>query len=175
MEDFEMKREVILALAMGVLVSGAPFASAQAPAAGAQTPAAAAADQDKLVELLRKDVRGQKTEIITKTMKFDSAQSAAFWPVYKAYEAERQALGNERLAVIQDLADHFDGLNDAKAKGLLDRSLAIEAKKVALERRYADELLKVLPAKTVARFFQVESRVNNLINLALSSQIPLVN
>ncbi len=172
-----MKKQAILALAIGVGLglSGAQIAGAQAPAAGAQTPAAAAADLDKLVELLRKDVRAQKSEIITKTMKFDAPQAAAFWPVYKAYEAERQALGNERLAVIQDLADHFDGLNDAKAKGLLERSLAIEAKKVALEKRYADEFLKVLPAKTVARFFQVESRINNLINLELSSQIPLVN
>jgi len=36
-------------------------------------------------------------------------------------------------------------------------------------------MLKVLPTKTVARFFQVETRLNNLINLEISSQIPLVN
>jgi len=168
-----MKRQLLLALTMGVGLgfSGVSLAGAQTPAA----PAAPAADLDKLIELMRKDVRAQKSEIITKTMKFDAPQAAAFWPVYKTYEAERQALGNERLAVIQDLADHFDSLNDAKAKGLLDRSLAIEAKKVALEKRYADEFVKVLPAKTVARFFQVESRINNLINLEISSQIPLVN
>ena len=141
----------------------------------AQAPAAKAPDVDKLIELVRKDVRAQKADIIGKTMNFDAAQAAAFWPVYKAYEAERQALGNERLGVIQDLAEHFESLNDAKAKGLLDRSIAIEEKRVALEKRYAGEFLKVLPAKTVARFFQVESRLNNLINLELSSQIPLVN
>jgi hypothetical protein len=108
-------------------------------------------------------------------MKLDSAQAAAFWPVYKAYEAERQALGTQRLAVIQDLAEHFDTLNDAKAKGLLDRSFAIEDQRLALEKKYRDELLKVVPAKVVARFFQVESRLNNLINLEISSAIPLVN
>jgi hypothetical protein len=143
--------------------------------ATAQAPAAKAPDVDKLIELVRKDVRGQKADIIAKTMNFDATQAASFWPVYKAYEAERQALGNERLGVIQDLAEHFETLNDAKAKGLLDRSIAIEEKRVALEKRYAGEFLKVLPAKTVARFFQVESRLNNLISLELSSQIPLVN
>ena len=126
-------------------------------------------------EALRKDVRAQKSDIISKTMNFDATQAAAFWPVYKAYEAERQALGNDRLAVIQDFADHFETLNDANAKGLLDRSMVIEEKRVALEKRYAGEFLKVLPGKTVARFFQVESRLNNLINLELASQIPLVN
>ena len=145
--------------------------------ARAQTaPAAQAkADDDKIVELVRKDVRAEKADIVGKTMKLDAAQAAAFWPVYKAYEAERQTLGNQRLAVIQDLAEHFDSLNDAKAKGLLDRSFAIEDQRLALEKKYKDELLKVLPAKVVARFFQVESRLNNLISLEISSAIPLVN
>ena len=102
--------------------------------AWAQTaPAGKGVDVDKLIELVRKDVRAQKADIIAKTMNFDAAQGAAFWPVYKAYEAERQALGNERVAVIQDLAEHFETLNDAKAKGLLDRSIVIEEKRVALE------------------------------------------
>jgi hypothetical protein len=145
--------------------------------ARAQTaPAAQAkADDDKIVELVRKDVRAEKADIVGKTMKLDAAQAAAFWPVYKAYEAERQTLGNQRLAVIQDLAEHFETLNDAKAKGLLDRSFAIEDQRLALEKKYKDELLKVLPAKVVARFFQVESRLNNLISLEISSAIPLVN
>jgi hypothetical protein len=141
----------------------------------AAKPEAKAADMDKLVELVRKDMRAEKADIMAKTMKLDAAQATAFWPVYKAYEAERQALGNQRLAVIQDLAEHFDTLNDAKAKGLLDRSFAIEDQRLALEKKYRDELLKVLPAKVVARFFQVDSRINNLINLEISSAIPLVN
>lgn len=165
-------QRIAIGLALGLGI--AAMAAAQAPPAKAPD-AAKAPDIDKLVELLRKDVRAEKADIIGKTMKFDAAQAAAFWPVYKAYEAERQVLGNDRLAVIQDLAEHFESLNDAKAKGLLDRSIAIEEKRVALEKRYAAEFLKVLPAKTVARLFQVESRLNNLINLEISSQIPLVN
>jgi hypothetical protein len=130
---------------------------------------------ETLVELVRKDVRAEKADIISKTMKLDADQAAAFWPIYKAYEAERQTLGDQRLNVIQDLAEHFETLNDAKAKGLLERSFAIEEQRLALERKYKDEFLKALPAKTVARFFQVESRLNNLINLEISSQIPLVD
>ena len=166
-----MNTTVLPRLAVAVFALAVPMGHAQtAPAAQAKT-----ADQDKLVELVRKDVRAAKSDIVAKSMKLDSTQAAAFWPVFKAYEAERQALGNQRLAVIQDLAEHFDTLNDAKAKGLLDRSFAIEDQRLALEKKYRDELLKVLPAKVVARFFQVESRINNLINLELSSAIPLVN
>jgi hypothetical protein len=155
----------------------ATFVLGLAGAGTAQTTKTATPDPaelDKLVELVRKDLRAEKSDLVSKNMTLDATQAAAFWPVYKAYEAERQALGDQRLAVIQDLAEHFETLNDAKAKGLLDRSFAIEEQRLALEKKYRDELLKVLPAKTVARFFQVDSRINNLINLGIASQIPLV-
>jgi len=172
-----MKKTLYSSLAFAAalgLVAAAPV-RAQAPAAAKPTPAKSA-DLDTLIEMMRKDVRAEKADIVAKTMKLDSAQAAIFWPVYKAYEAERVTLGNQRLAVIQDLAEHFDTLNDAKAKGLLDRSFAIEDQRLALEKKYKDEFLKAaLPAKVVARFFQVESRLNNLISLEISSAIPLVN
>jgi hypothetical protein len=163
------KTQVVLALGIALGLAGASYAAPQT--AKPATPA----DVDQLVELLRKDVRASKADILGKTMALDSTQAAAFWPVYKQYEAERQKLGDEKLFIIQDLAEHFDTLNDAKAKGLMDRSFTLEEKRLALEKRYEEEFLKVLPAKVVARFFQVETRINNLINLKLSSQIPLVD
>jgi uncharacterized FlgJ-related protein len=162
------KVQLMLAFTAAFSLAGASFAAAQA----AKT--AAPADVEQIIDLLRKDVRASKADILAKTMELDAKQSAAFWPVYKQYEAERQKLGDERFNIIQDLADHFDSLNDANAKGLLERSFVVEDKRVALEKRYKDEFLKVLPGKVVARFFQVETRLNNLINLKLSSQIPLV-
>lgn len=170
-------RKTILCAAAAVAVSMLSAGSAAAQTATAKAPADAAtirAEIDKAVEALRKDARAGKADILGKTMELDSTQAAAFWPVYKQYEAEAQTLGNERLAIIQDLAEHFDSLNDAKAKALLDRQMALEEKKVALQRKYKDEMLKVLPAKTVARFFQVDSRLNKLVELTVASEIPLV-
>lgn len=152
----------------------AALSLASLPAAAQTDAAKKRADADKLVELLRKDVRAEKADLVASTMKLDATQAAAFWPIYKQYEAELQKLGDEKLAIIQDLAEHFDTLNDAKAKGLLERSLNHDEKRVALQRKYVYEMLKVLPAKVVARFAQVENRLNNLVNLELSSQIPLV-
>jgi len=140
----------------------------------AADPAKVRADIDKAIEALRKDARAGKADILGKTMALDSTQAAAFWPIYKRYEAELQTLGNERLGIIQDLAEHFDSLDDAKAKALTDRQLALEEKKLALVKKYRDEMAKALPAKTVARWFQVESRLNKLVELTVASEIPLV-
>ena len=131
-------------------------------------------DVEALIELMRKDVRGEKADIVAKTMELDAEEAAAFWPVYKKYEAEATVLGDERLAIITDYAEDFDALTDEKAKDLVTRAVALEGKEHALKERYLQEFLAVLPAKVVARFYQVENRINNLIDLELSSQIPLV-
>jgi hypothetical protein len=163
-----------LAACATLAFGGAAFAAAQAPAA-APAAKAPAPDLDQIIALLRKDVRAGKADILGKTMALDATQAAAFWPVYKQYQAELEVLGDDRLNIIKDFAEHYDSLNDAKALGLLERSFVVEEKKLALQRKYKDEFLKVLPAKVVARFFQVETRLNNLINLKVSNEIPLVN
>ena len=165
-------RHAIVALAAAVVIGVAAAGGAQTSAA---PPAPAKqADTDRLVELLRKDIRAEKADIVAKTMNFDATQAAAFWPIYKAYEVERQGVGDQRVAVIKDLAANFDRLDDAKARVLLDRAFAVTEQRMAIDRKYRDQLLKVLPAKVVARFFQVESRLNNLIDLGISSEIPLL-
>ena len=165
-------RKTILCAAAAVAVMTlfvGPLAAQTAP-----DPAKTRAEIDKAIEALRKDARAGKADILGKTMALDSTQASVFWPIYKQYEAELQTVNNDRLAIIQDLAEHFDALDDAKAKALLDRSVAFEEKKLALVKKYKDEMLKVLPAKTVARFLQVDSRLNKLAELAVASEIPLV-
>ena len=170
-----MRKTILSAAAAAVMLLSAGLSAAQTATAKAPAdPAKVRAEIEKAIEALRTDARAGKSDILGKTLKLDSAQAAAFWPVYKQYEAEAKVLGDERLGIIQDLAEHFDSLDDAKAKALLDRQMALEDKKLALTKKYKDEMLKVLPAKTVARFFQVDSRLNKLVELTVASEIPLV-
>jgi len=170
-------RKIILCAAAAVAVAmlfAGPLAAQTAATKAPADPAKVRAEIDKAIETMRKDARAGKSDILGKTMELDSTQAAAFWPVYKLYEAELQTVNNDRLAIIQDMAEHFDALDDAKAKALLDRQMVFEEKRLALAKKYKDEMLKVLPAKTVARFFQVDSRLNKLAELAIASDIPLV-
>jgi hypothetical protein len=163
-----MKRTLAAGAALAFLASAVVAAPAPDHHQGEEQ------DIEQLIELMRKDVRAEKADIVAKTMELDADQAAAFWPVYKKYEAEAKTLGDERLKIITDYAENFEALTDAKAKDLITRAIALEGKEHALKTRYLDGFLAVLPAKVVARFFQVEARINNLIDLELSSQIPLV-
>ena len=155
--------------------------AAAALAALAATPLVAAPvdhheeeDLEALIELMRKDVRAEKADIVAKTMELDADQAAAFWPLYKQYETEWKILGDEQLKIITDYAENYEALTDAQAKDLITRAIALEGKEHALKERYLARFLEALPAKVVARFFQVDNRINTLVDLELSGEIPLV-
>ncbi len=170
-------RKTILSAAAAVAVTmlfAGPLAAQTATAKAPADPAKVRAEVDQALDALRKDARAGKADILGKTMALDATQAAAFWPIYKQYEAEVQTLGDERVAIIQDLAEHFESLDDAKANALVNRQIALEEKKIALVKKYKDEMLKALPAKTVARWLQVETRLAKLVELSVASEIPLV-
>src|ERR1700744_2076977 len=59
------------------------------PAKAAVAPATPNAQNlDAYVKLLRKDVRSQKSSVMSDVMQLDPDQAAKFWPIYRDYDAE---------------------------------------------------------------------------------------
>src|SRR5262245_28625469 len=98
-----MKKSTLLAAALTLPFAGLSLAQtpAKAPAATTATKAPTKDDLDALVALARKDTLAHKSDIVAKNLTLDASQAAIFWPLYKAYEAERKVAGDERLAIIQ--------------------------------------------------------------------------
>jgi len=107
-------------------------------------------------------------------MRFTDAQSAAFWPVYKKYESELTKIFDDRIALLKDYAANYEKMSNDKAKELLERVFQLEDRTTGLQRKYAREMGTVLPAKLVTRLFQVERRMNRLIDLQISANVPLM-
>src|SRR6516225_5882794 len=129
---------------------------------------------DSDIQLLSSDVQADKNQIITHTMAFTDAESAAFWPVYRDFARDQQAIGDERVKLIKDYAQNYDKIDDAKAKDMAQRLLNIEAKMVNVRQEYWPKFEKALGAKRAAKFYQVDSRLSLIVNLQLASAIPLV-
>jgi len=129
---------------------------------------------DQLTEILRANLRAEKVKWIEANAPLTSEQAEVFWALYRRYERDRTEVGNEWLANVEDYAAHHENLSEAKAKELLDRSFEVQKKLLDVETRHKNEMMKRLPATVVARFFQVERRLNLLIDLETASQIPLV-
>jgi hypothetical protein len=145
------------------------------PSAFAQTTTVEAKPiTDADIQLLRSDVQANKNQIIAHTMEFSDPESTAFWPIYRDYSRDQQAIGDQRVQLIKDYANNFDTLDDAKAKDMAQRLLNIESKFVNLRQEYWPKFEKALGAKRAAKFYQVDSRLTLLINVQLASEIPLV-
>ena len=129
---------------------------------------------DTDIQLLRSDLQSGKNRVIADTMKFSDSESSAFWPIYRDFARDQHALGDERLSVIKDYAQHLETMNDATAKELSQRMIDIESKTVNLRRDYWPKFEKALGAKRAAKFYQVDNRLSLMINVQLASEIPLI-
>jgi hypothetical protein len=164
---------VVLVLSAAMLFSNR---SAVAQDSAAQTSARPAsqdsANQD--IELLRKDIRSQKKQIIAANMPLTDVEAQKFWPVYDQFTAEVVKINNDKYALIQEYAQNYGSMTDAQADSWATRMLKVDADITALRQRYWSSFRKVLPAKKAALYEQVERRAQMLIDVQLASQIPLL-
>ncbi len=130
--------------------------------------------QDAYIELLRSDVKTKKVAIITEVMQFADEEAKIFWPVYREYDVELSKIGDSRLELIKDYAQSYETMTDEKARELVERVLKLEERRTNLKKKYFKKFDKVLPSKTVAKFFQLENQINLLIDLQIASELPLI-
>ena len=156
-----------------------PFALAGfllATLAGGQTADKAATDKGtkEYVDLLRRDLRKEKSSIVDQAMGLDSAQKAKFYPIYQNYEKQLSTIWDKRLANVKKYAENYPEVSDAVADDLVATAQSLQAERSTLWMKYYGQMKAALGAKVAARFLQVESALSNLIDLQLSSEIPLI-
>jgi hypothetical protein len=108
-------------------------------------------------------------------MQSTADEAAMFWPIYEEYEAERSEIGDQRMALIMDYADHFQTMTDEKAAELGATALGLEEARTALKKKYFQKLQAEMSPVTAARFLQVENQLTMVLDLQIASQVPLIS
>jgi hypothetical protein len=127
---------------------------------------------DSYIESLRADMHADKVAIITKAMNFNDKDAAVFWPIYKKYSYDLSKLDDQRVQLIKEYSQEFNTLTDAQAKDMAERLFKYQSARIDLKKKYFKEFNRALPAITVVRFFQLENRLDLLVDLALASELP---
>lgn len=128
---------------------------------------------DSYIETIRADARADKIAIITDAMQFNEQDGKAFWPVYRKYEVELMKVNDERINAIKTYTQKFDTLTDADAKALISQTLDFDVRRAELRKKYAKEFQKAgLPSLTVAKFLQLEHRLDLVADLKIASGLP---
>ena len=125
-------------------------------------------------ELTNEVIKAQKKRIVGANMQLTEEEQKGFWPLYDTYQAELNKLEDKEIALITMYAEHYQDMTDQKAQELLDQFLAVDEEALKVRRAHVKKFLKVLPAKRVARYFQIENKLNAIVNYDLARGIPLV-
>ena len=133
------------------------------------------ADVGDEIEMVRSVVRMERKAAVEQAMQLAPAESQGFWAVYNEYEAERTKVNDRAVKVITDYAAAFPDVGDARANTLLAESFDAESDLVALKKKYAKRFAKVLAPARVARFFQIERKLDAVQNLRVVAQILLID
>jgi hypothetical protein len=170
----------IVVLALSVWGLAAQTTAKPAPKAPAKSqPAPQLTDQEKnlraYIELLRSDIKQERTEIMSAVMQLDSAQSVTFWPIYKEFETEYTGIGNGTVALVKEYASNYDNMTGAVADKLALQLLDLEKQRTDLKRKYYDKFKTALDPITAARFLQVENQLEQILNLQIAAGLPVIS
>lgn len=123
--------------------------------------------------MLRQDLRSQRKQIIAQNMNLNEAEAVKFWPVYDQYVSDLVEANKAKYDLIKEYV-HPDTMTEEQADGLAKRWLNVDENVYQLRLKYLPKFRAVLSAKQTARYYQLERRVQMMIDLQLMSSIPLV-
>lgn len=115
-----------------------------------------------------------KKELAVAYMSIPEAQGAAFWAIYDQFEAERKALGQAKVAVIEDYASNYANLTDASADKIAKAALKNNMDYQKLFGKYYDKYKKAVGAVTAAKIIQFENYMQTAVQSEIQDSIPFI-
>lgn len=126
------------------------------------------------IELTRDLAAAERKLIVSENMMLTDEESKIFWPIFDQYRADAREIGTEKIAYMKDFADSYENMTDEKAAEIMSKYFSLEADYLALRSSYKDKMTAVLSDQLVFRFFQIDNKIDALINLGLASEVPLI-
>jgi hypothetical protein len=128
-------------------------------------------DQD--IQMLRKNLREQRRQVITANMKLTDAEAEKFWPLYDQYISDLVRINNTKYDLIKQYLQAQGNLSDAQADSAVKQWIGVDQSVSELRLKYVPAFRKILSAKNTALFYQVDRRIQLMIDLQLVSALPM--
>jgi Spy/CpxP family protein refolding chaperone len=129
---------------------------------------------DEEIQMMRKDIRSQRKQIIAANMQLTDTEAEKFWPVYEQYVSELVQINGTKYALIKQYVQTAGALSDTEAESSVQQWLDIDQSVAQLRMKYIPNFRKILSPKNTALFYQLDRRVQLMIDLQLASSLPLI-
>lgn len=170
-----LKRTLVLFVFASFAIFGAGRVTAQAPqsTSSGNSDAAKAADLD--IQMVRQDIRDHRKQVMAANLVLTPEEATKFWPIYDKYINETIKINDSRWDLIKDYATNYDKMSDSLAHDYMKRAADVDKQLVVLRENYVPIFEKVVSSKKTALWYQIDRRLDLLINLQLSAMVPVVD
>jgi hypothetical protein len=171
-----LKKSLAVMLTFSGLLFASPALFAQGSAQQTAEPVAArdpAVTIDQEIAMLRSDLRSNRKQVVAANMKLSDAEAEKFWPIYDQYVSELVKINDAKYNLIKEYLQNTN-MSDEQADSLSKRWVQVDASVAQLRLKYIPIFRGALSAKGTAMFFQIDRRVQMMIDLQLASAIPLI-
>lgn len=164
-----MSHQILRAVA--VVALGAALQFSTAPSA-AQQASASVTDQIREGQRL---IRAEFRQFLHKELKLSKEEEAAFWPLYERYSAEMRVITDRYFVVVAEYVELYNqgAIDDAAANRLIDAYFKARMEVLQFRQGYVPRFREVMSGISVARFYQLENKVQAEVDAALAVGIPL--
>ena len=136
-------------------------------------PAAAQTATDEK-ELTKSVITTERQAIIAANLNLTEEQAKIFWPLFREYGTEMDAITDRKIHLIEDYARKYVGLTDEEASGLMTDYFEVQKDELKTKQKWFAKMRKDLPIKTVTRFFQIEYKLDAIVRAETTRVLPLV-
>ncbi len=137
-------------------------------------PAAAGEADEAEFEILVATIKANKKALVAVNLEFEDAEAKAFWPVYDRYQSDLSSVRDRFVKIIDDYGANFATMSDEKASQIVENFLAIERERAEVREKYLGPFSEALPGRKVARFYQLENKMQAVFRYQLARDIPVI-
>jgi len=137
--------------------------------------AAGEADMAATYEMLRGFMSVERETMIAEELRLSEEERDGFWPLYDEYRVEIEEIQDRYADLIADYAASYGALDDDLAERMIEEYFEVKRDTLDVRQGYVDRFTGVLSIQKLARFYQIENRIDNVADLALMRQIPLTD
>ena len=132
--------------------------------------------QSSQFEQARNELQAGRDQVIRQELRLSAEQQAEFWPIYRAYVARLAPLRDRKAQLVQKFVAAYEAgqFDDDFAEWLISENFAIKDAWLGVQKEFQAGFRTALPVQEVARFYQLENKMDAEVDAQLALAIPLL-
>jgi Spy/CpxP family protein refolding chaperone len=118
-------------------------------------------------------IQDERKSLVLDALDLTADQRAALLPIFDAYLEKMARIDASRVALVKEFLAKYKSISDDDAAALLEKATAISQKELDVRQKYLSKFGEVLPPRKVLRLWQVENKLDTIIDAQLVKDIPL--